>query len=152
MVSCKPHEVIRTINVVHFRHINELLPIIVGHITQFFRNILRICIDTSAESPLPVVSLIYLVGNTEIGAILSYGHGSQKRDRTPVHRVLQCLDSHFPIFHIDFEIRHDAIKLPLCNPSCTLLVRLVMRHVIVEPVGIRDNDINHPFQIIEEAG
>lgn len=58
----------------------------------------------------------------------------------------------FPIFHIDFEIRHDAVKFLLCNPSYTLLVRQVMRHVIIEPVGIRDNDINHPFQIVEEAG
>ena len=51
-----------------------------------------------------------------------------------------------------FEIWHDTVKLPLCNPSYTLLVRQVMRHVIVEPVGISDNDINHPLQIVEEAG
>ena len=70
----------------------------------------------------------------------------------PVHRLLQCLDGHFPIFHLDFEIRHYAVKYLLRNPSCTLLVRQVVRHVIVEPVGIRDNDINHPFQIVEEAG
>ena len=107
--------------------------------------------DASPESPLPVISLIHLVGNAEIGAILSYGHGSKKRDRTPAHRVLQCLDGRIPIFHIDFEIRHDTVKLPLCNPSYTLLVRQVMLHVIVEPVGIRDNDINYPFQIVKEA-
>ena len=70
----------------------------------------------------------------------------------PVHRLLQCLDSHFPIFHLNFEIRHYAVKYLLCNPSCTLLVRQVMCHVIVEPIGIRDNDINHPLQIVEEAG
>ena len=69
----------------------------------------------------------------------------------PVHRVLQCLDGRFPIFHLNFEIRHYAIKILLCNPSCTLLVRKVMRHVIVEPVGICDNDINYPFQIVKEA-
>ena len=70
----------------------------------------------------------------------------------PVCRVLQCPDGRFPIFHLNFETRHNAVKFLLCNPSCTLLVRLVMCHVIVEPVGIRDNDINHPFQIIEEVG
>ena len=70
----------------------------------------------------------------------------------PVYRVLQCLDGRFPIFHFNFEIWHNAIEFLLCNPSYTLLVRHVMRHVIVEPVGISDNDINHPFQIIEEAG
>ena len=69
-----------------------------------------------------------------------------------VHRVLQCLDDRFPIFHLNFEFRHYAIKILLCNPSYRLLVRKVMRHVIVEPVGISDNDINHPFQIVEEAG
>ena len=70
----------------------------------------------------------------------------------PVHRVFQCLDSRFPIFHLNFEFRHNAVKFLLCNPSYALLVRQVMRHVIIEPVGISDNDINHPFQIIEEAG
>ena len=70
----------------------------------------------------------------------------------PVYRALQCLDGRFPIFHFNFEIRHDTVKLPLCNPSCTLLVRQIMRHVIVESVGISDNDINHPVQIIKEAG
>ena len=107
--------------------------------------------DAPSESQLPVISLIHLVGNAEIGAILSYSHGFQKRDRTPAHRVLQCLDGRIPIFHIDFEIRHDTVKLPLCNPSYTLLVRQVMRHVIVEPVGICDNNINYPFQIVKEA-
>ena len=70
----------------------------------------------------------------------------------PVHRVFQCLDSHFPIFHLNSEFRHYAIKVLSCNPSCTLLVRQVIRHVIVEPVWIRDNDINHPLQIVEETG
>ena len=152
MVSCEPYEILRTVNVVHFRHINELLTLVIDHITQFFRNILLICIDTPLASPLPVISLIHLVGNAEIGAILSYGHGFQKRGRKPVYRVLQCLDGRFPIFHLNFEIRHDTVKLPLCNPSYTLLVRQVMRYVIVEPIRIRNNDINHPFQIVEEAG
>ena len=48
MVSCEPHEILRAVNVIHFRYINELFPLIVGYITQFFRNILRIYIDTLA--------------------------------------------------------------------------------------------------------
>lgn len=152
MVSCKPHEILRTVNVVHFRHIDELFPLVIDHITQLFRDILRICIYAFPESPLPVISLIHLVGNAEIGAILSYGHGFQKRGRMPVHRVLQCLDGRFPIFHLNFEIRHYAVKFLLCNPSCTLLVQQVMRHGIVEPVRISDNDINHLLQIVEETG
>ena len=152
MVSCEPHEILRTVNVVLFRHIHKLLSLVIDHIAQFFRNILRICMDASPKSTLPVKSLIHLVGNTEIGAILSYGHGFQKRGRIPVHRVLQCLDSRFPIFHLNFELRHNAVKFLLCNPPCTLLVQQVMCHVIVEPVGICDNDINYPFQIVEEAG
>ena len=46
MVSYEPHEIRRTVNVVHFYHIHELLPLVIGHITQFFKNILRICINT----------------------------------------------------------------------------------------------------------
>ncbi len=69
-----------------------------------------------------------------------------------MHRFLQCLDGRFPIFHLNFEIRHYAVKILLCNPSYTLLVRQVMRHIVIESVGIRDNDINHPLQIVEEAG
>ena len=70
----------------------------------------------------------------------------------PVHRVLQCPNGRFPIFHLNFGIRYDAVKFLLCNPSYTLLVRQVMCHIIVEPIRIRDNDINHPLQIVEEAG
>lgn len=70
----------------------------------------------------------------------------------PMHRVFQCLDGHFPIFHLNFEIRHYTVEFLLCNPSGALLVPQVMRHVIVEPVGIHDNDINHPLQIVKEAG
>ena len=73
MVNCEPHEILRTVNVVHFRYINELLPLIVDHITQIFRGILRICMDATPESPLPVISLIHIVGNAEIGAIFSDG-------------------------------------------------------------------------------
>ena len=69
----------------------------------------------------------------------------------PVHRVLQCLDGRFPIFHLNFEFRHNAVKFPLCNPSCALLVRQVIRHAIVEPARIRDYDIDNPLQIVEEA-
>ena len=73
----------------------------------------------------------------------------------PVYRVLQSLDGRFPIFHLNFEIRYYAVKFLLCDPSRTLLVRQVVRHVIVEPVGISDNDIYiyiyHPLQIVEEA-
>ncbi|GEM_PF-2062805 len=69
----------------------------------------------------------------------------------PAHRVFQCLDGRFPIFHLNFEFRHNAIKLPLCNPSRTLLIRQVMRHVIVKPARIRDYDIDNPLQIVEEA-
>ena len=49
----------------------------------------------------------------EIGAIPSYGHGFQKRGRMTVHRVLQCLDGRFPIYHLNFEIRHNAVKFLL---------------------------------------
>ena len=69
----------------------------------------------------------------------------------PVHRVLQCLDGRFPIFHLNFEIWHNAVKFLLCNTPRALLVRQVTLHVIVESAGIRDNDINHPFQIVEET-
>ena len=39
MVHCEPHEILWTVNVVHFRHIYELLLILIGHITQFFLGI-----------------------------------------------------------------------------------------------------------------
>lgn len=140
MVSCKPHEIIRTVNFVHFRHIDGFFPLVIDHITQFFRNILRIYVETFTNSPIPIISFIHLIGNAVICALPSDGHGFKKSD------------DRFPIFHLNFEFRHYAIKILLCNPSYRLLVRKVMRHVIVEPVGISDNDINHPFQIVEESG
>lgn len=36
MVSCKPHKVFRTVNVVNFRYIHELLTLVLDHIAQFF--------------------------------------------------------------------------------------------------------------------
>ncbi len=91
--------------------------------------------NEASESTLPVISFIGLIGNAEIGTALSYGHGFPKRGRMPMHGVLQCLDGRFPIFHLNFKIRHDTDKFPLCNPSCTLLVRQVMHHVIMNPSG-----------------
>ena len=58
-----------------------------------------------------------------------------------MNRVLQRLDGRCPVFHLNFAIRYYAVKFLLCDPSRTLLVRQVVRHVIVEPVGISDNDI-----------
>ena len=100
-----------------------------------------------------MISLIHLVSNAVIGAIPSDGHSFQKRGRTSVNRVLQRLDGRCPVFHLNFAIRYYAVKFLLCDPSRTLLVRQVVRHVIVEPVGISDNDIYiyHPLQIVEEA-
>lgn len=69
-----------------------------------------------------------------------------------MYRVLQSLDGRFSVFHLNFRIRYYAVKFLLRNPACSLLIRQVVRYVVIEPVGIRDNDINHPLQIVEEAG
>ena len=151
MVRCKPYEILRTVNVVQGLHIHKLPPLVVGNIPQLFRDILRIFINTSAGASFPVVSLIRLIGNAVIGAIQPDGHTLQGRHRTSVHRIFQSFDSRFRVFYHNFAIQYYAVKFPLCDPSRTLLIRQVVRHVIVEPVGIRDNDINHPFQIVEET-
>ena len=36
MVSCEPHEILLTVNIIHFRHINGLLTLVIDHIAQFF--------------------------------------------------------------------------------------------------------------------
>ena len=151
MVRCKPYEILRTVNVVQGLHIHKLHPLVVGYIPQLFRDILRILINTSAGAPFPVVSLVCLVGNAVIGAIQPDGHGLQGRHGTPVDRIFQNLDGRFLVFHLNFAIRYYAVKFLLRNTPRALLIRQIMRHVIVEPVGIRDNDINHPFQIVEET-
>ena len=67
-------------------------------------------------------------------------------------RIFQSLDGRSQVFHLNFGIRYCAVKFLLRNTPRALLVWQVVRHVIVEPVGIRNNDINKPLQIVEEAG
>ena len=52
---------------------------------------------------------------------------------------------------LQFGTKH-AIKFLLRNTPRALLVRQVVRHVVIESVWIRNNDINQPLQIVKEAG
>ena len=67
-----------------------------------------------------------------------------------MHRVLQCIDGRFPISTSILEF--GTMRL---NSFCAIrlfVVDTVVRHVVVESVWIRNNDINQPLQIVEEAG
>lgn len=56
MVRCKPYKIRRTVNAVQGLHIHELHLLIIGYITQRFRNILQILINTSAGALFSVVT------------------------------------------------------------------------------------------------
>ena len=69
-----------------------------------------------------------------------------------LRRILQSLYRCFPIFHINLKARSYPIEFLSCNPPNPLLARQIVRHIVVEPIRICNNNINQPLQIAEKSG
>ena len=140
------------VNVIEFIYIYEFHSFVIDYISQFFRDIRLFFVETVSNTSLPVVCLISLVSDTIICAILPNGHSLQMKCGMFLRRILQSLYRCFPIFHINLKARSYPIEFLSCNPPNPLLARQIVRHIVVEPIRICNNNINQPLQIAEKSG